>query len=1266
MSDTSFYSQSSNFISAVQGGVDPRTGLYTFNLPLAKLQGNTLSGPSLALTLNYSPLSQVDIGFGIGVGVNLSTYDIGNFQLSLSSGEKYYTDSDGVIRQRKLNNVNLTLQDDGSYLLAHKSGLTEHLVSYHNTLFVTDTITSSDGRALHIAWNDDLVSPCPSQVTDDAGNVLLSVTCDDGRSSTTVTVWPGTPAEYVWTLGFENALLTSVSNNGCDPAMSWTLGYDTIGSSSELTVLTSLTTPTGLTASAAYYSTEDDWMQFPEAAQTPSGDPMPPLPCVQYFTRSPGDGLPDMVTQYRYTQKNYLGKDGGFNEWQPDSDCMLGYLLEDYRYGSTEEQLDSDGSTVLVTTTRRYNNYHLLLSEETSQGNGSDQRTHLKVTDYYAVPGDDFDAQPAQYQCPKTVTETWTDASKPAGQQTRQEIQTCTFDESGNPTSHTTDDGTVTTWTYYPAEGDAGCPADPNGFVRYAKTHSVTPPQTYGDEPVKTTVSTWQKLPALNGAAGYAVLAETSTATCGPVKQVTTYAFGTDQSNLLQYGRPVRKTRERTPDVAQSATYTTTEEYQYATADAGLTQQTTLTTHDGLSVTASKTHDVLTGKVLSQTDAQNNTVDYVRDKLERLTSRTLNPGTDYENTLSYAYSLADNSCAVTDASGNTTTQYRDRLERKARTTLTPAGLSEVELSRQSYNVLGQVSAATESDPLAAGGTLSTMTSTLTWDNWGQATQTARSDNTTSLHVHDPVTLESTHQELGGEQKSGSQVTRYDAKLKVPVSETLLDASGSELGHSTHEYDGLKRLRKTTDIMGNVTTYAYDTEGRVLKTTLPDGSCVTKAYAPHTSHALPISIAVTPKNGAEQVQGTQAFDGLGRLTQSTCGGRTSTYQYDHNQLHPKSVTGPDGKVIDYRYIPQLGNSLQQAAVAGIEQNFEYEKVTGQLLKGKLADETHLSLAYNPLGQLTTETRHTGGTARQATYGYTLRSTPVSYTDVTGAAQTFGYDDHGRFILCEDPDIRVDMTYDALGRLHTRKTSGKRDGSTVTLTLTYDDFHRETSRVLTDNNGAVVMQLDSEWYAGGQLKQQTRRDAGGVLSTVTCRYDDRSRLTDWTCEGALLPKDAYGQPLSRQQFTFDALNNLTQCISTFEDQSADTATYRFDNAADPTQLTAVTHTHASRPAAITLKYDVNGRMVQDESGRLLGYDGMGRLSAVNDADGKALCSYAYDPMDVLCGQQVEGQDKTAYELYYRGHDLVCEILPDSQENRRFMRINGQSLGMTTTTK
>ncbi|WP_437806040.1 hypothetical protein [Sorangium sp. So ce1078] len=51
-----FYSQAFNFPGAIQGGVDPRTGLYVVNMPVARLVGNANLGPSLDLTLRYDPL----------------------------------------------------------------------------------------------------------------------------------------------------------------------------------------------------------------------------------------------------------------------------------------------------------------------------------------------------------------------------------------------------------------------------------------------------------------------------------------------------------------------------------------------------------------------------------------------------------------------------------------------------------------------------------------------------------------------------------------------------------------------------------------------------------------------------------------------------------------------------------------------------------------------------------------------------------------------------------------------------------------------------------------------------------------------------------------------------------------------------------------------------------------------------------------------------------------------------------------------------------
>jgi YD repeat-containing protein len=1272
MSDASFYSQSSNFISAVQGGVDPRTGLYTFTLPLAKLQGNGLAGPALALTLNYSPLSAVDIGFGTGVGLNLSTYDTGNFQLSLSTGEKYYTDADGTIRQRKLNNVNLTQQDDG-WLLTHKSGLTEHLSLSHDTLFVTDTLTAPDGRALHIAWNDDLSSPGPVAVTDDAGTTLLSVTYGDGRSSTTVTVWPGTPAEYTWTLGFENAFLTSLTNDGSDPAMVWTLGYDTIGTTSPLNAMVSCLSPTGLKASAAYYTDEADWMQFPDAAPAS----LSPLPCVQYLTVSPGNGQPDMVTQYSYTQKNYLGKDGNFNNWQPDSDCMLGYLEVDYLYGSTAEQLDTDGQTALVTTTRRYNGYHLLISEETSQGSSNDLRTHLKETAYFAVPGDSFDAQPAQYQCPQTVTETWTDASKPDGQQSRREVSAYAFDESGNPTSHTAPDGTVTTMEYYPAEGDGdSCPADPYGFVRYVKTKTVTPPDKQGDELTQQTVSTWLKL---DTAQGYAVLPAGVVHTCGKVSLSITKQYFTDGGNMTQFGRLMQKQTVRIPDTGKGDSWASTEAHQYTLDGENLVQTSTLTGFDSISATIQKAHDIRTGKITHQVDALQNTGDYARDPLERIVSRTLNKGSAYENTFRYTYSLADNSASATDPSGNTTTQYHDGLGRPLRVTVTPSGLGEMEISRSDYNVLGQHLRTTETDPrgtgaAGAGDAPSTITATLTWDHWGQNTRVDLSDSTSCLNRLDPVTLQKTQQETGGGASltggtatSGSRVTQYDAQLKVPLSDTLLDASGTPLGSSQHAYDGMKRLRQTTDIMGNVTTYLYDEDGRVLKQTLPDGSCVEKTYAPHTAHPLVTAITVTPKGGSAIALGTQDFDSLGRVKTSISGGRTTAYRYEGCQPHPVTVTAPDGQAVSCTYIPQLGDHLATLSATGISQTFDYDATTGLLQQGSVDGGLTVKLAHNPMGQLISETRIAADTQQnQAAYSATVRNTPLSYTDVTGAKQTYGYDAYGRLTLCDDPDIRVEMTYDVLGRLHTQKTSSKNDDGAVTLTLAYDDFYRETRRALTNGDGALLMQLDSDWYASGQLKQETRSDATGVTGQTRYTYDGRSRLTDWSCSGTARPVDAYGQTLLRQQFTFDALNNLTQCVTTFgapDHPESDTTTYIFGNPADPTQLTGITHTHQAYPQSITLKYDSNGRMVLDEAGRQLGYDTLGRLQSLSGGTTTPGGSYSYDAFDVLCQQQVNDEAGTAYELYYRGHDLVCEKLPATKESRRFMRMNGQSLGMTT---
>ncbi len=113
MKSPSFYSQAGNFISATLGGVDPRTGLFNLSLPLVNLHSAKLAGPALALSLQYSPLSSDNEGFGRGFALNLTRYNLPARKLTLSTGEEYRVSSSGTVVKQK-NSITLSLKIRGT------------------------------------------------------------------------------------------------------------------------------------------------------------------------------------------------------------------------------------------------------------------------------------------------------------------------------------------------------------------------------------------------------------------------------------------------------------------------------------------------------------------------------------------------------------------------------------------------------------------------------------------------------------------------------------------------------------------------------------------------------------------------------------------------------------------------------------------------------------------------------------------------------------------------------------------------------------------------------------------------------------------------------------------------------------------------------------------------------------------------------------------------------------------------------------------------
>ncbi|QLK87599.1 hypothetical protein E3U36_04555 [Arsenophonus endosymbiont of Aphis craccivora] len=450
------------------------------------------------------------------------------------------------------------------------------------------------------------------------------------------------------------------------------------------------------------------------------------------------------MTNWTYTQKNYLGKDAGFNLWQPDKDQMLNFFLPDYQYGSTEQRLDADGH-ILCQVTRRYNAYHLLASEKTVR----EGKTHLSETQYYAKAGVKFDDQPTQHALPKTKKETWSEPGEKGGTASRAVVTRYQFDEFGNPVRQEAPDGTISEYTYYPAEGEgSNCPADPYGFTRYVKSQSLTPLQKSGREPKNMTQYTWQPLAALETITGngYAVVQKTVKQTTGNKRSLTENTYYADKHSRPIYGCLHRKTITLTPDIRQEKTFTYSQLLTYTMTEQAVTEHHAFTGHDGLTATNTTVRHISTGNVLSETSAQGIETHYAYDKLGRIIRRTLCPDSVYTNTSTWEYRVhpAGPYSIETDAWGNKHKTSFDGAGRALRqdTFDTETARWYATFSCQ-HNQLGEVSSGTVKDWLTGSQTAYPLTSEITYGGWGEKKAVSFSDGKKSLQQTDPIALTQT-------------------------------------------------------------------------------------------------------------------------------------------------------------------------------------------------------------------------------------------------------------------------------------------------------------------------------------------------------------------------------------------------------------------------------------------------------------------------------------------------------------------------------------------
>ncbi|MCF5505285.1 sugar-binding protein, partial [Pseudomonas syringae] len=1238
------HSNAFNFLSFVQAGVDPRTGQYSCSISLPELKANHLCGPIVPLSLGFSPMNSRDTGFGKGWGLQLSHFDPVTSILSLSTGETFRIDgpqSAPTVPERKIDSFHFSFEADDQYRVVHKSGLVEILgkILGSDAAWVTQ-MHSAEGHRVDLSYTLYGGEALLQQISDDYGT-LLSVE-RNGTTSTAVHLHPdkgpnGTPLAS-FNLSLNNGELVSIALPTTNQA-SWRFVYELFN---EYLCITELRTPLGGHELISY---DPLGHQFPQ-------NHYPSLPRVERHEQRPGFSQPAVERRFSYSSENFLGFDASGLVWDEDGLDNLYQADPAYTYSSTEMLWVQDQA--LRSTTRTFNNFHLLTEETVTQNDN----VLTTQTTYHSTPGQPFLQQPAQCQLPDAVLKIWYHPS--TSSQTHEETTRTTFDEFGNLLTQENPDGTLETSRYYLATGGDGCPPDPHGFVRNLQDKTITPaPDALGEAPVLCSAYRYALQTGVGAGSTpdwLAISGETLLQVQGASEtelQRTTFTYIDEPANRYLHGRKLQETQ--TLNGQSSITDYAYQRTKSARAEESV-QHTVIslsTDFDDVHKSYTLEHSLLNGQPLLNRDDNDVEIAYRYDALGRVTEETVAPGSEEFKAVrkyDYVLSASDGQQAeqtVTNVKGIKTRTLMDGNNRVIEELRQGADESQPEAYKKiysaSYDVRGLLVADTVSDWLLIDATLRELplTSTYQYDDWGEQCSVTGPDGIERHKVEDPVERTTTEWQA----EMGKTVTLNNLFGK-PDSIERLDASNQRISLESIQYDGLGRTFIQVDALGNLREFSYDAFDRLTGNRLPGDAQIERAYAGHSRDDLPVSISV---DGV--LLGEQRFDGLGRMTASTVGGRLTRFEFIDGRLQPHKVHTPSKEVIDYLYQPQLGENPIQRKLLNSTADYTYDPLNARLISSKEQDQ-ELERDYFANGELKQERRVQGGKTYTADYQYSLNGRLLSYTDVVGATQTWSYDSSGRLESTRVGTLTSTFIYNnAHGRIESIGSVDSAQNQNLHITLKYDTVGREVLRSFALPDG-TKQTLAQAYDAADHLQQRTLSEGNTLLRDETFEYDPRGRLERYTVTGALAPQDPLGKQIQSQTFTFDALDNFTEVTTVFAEGS-NTAQYEYSDD-DPTQLRVISNNHKDYPERLELDYDANGNLTMDEAGRTIKYDALGRLLSVSATADIPAVDYGYDALDSLTNSRsTDGSE----QRFYRDGQLANQLR--GEEQRSFSRAGDQLL-------
>jgi YD repeat-containing protein len=482
-----------------------------------------------------------------------------------------------------------------------------------------------------------------------------------------------------------------------------------------------------------------------------------------------------------------------------------------------------------------------------------------------------------------------------------------------------------------------------------------------------------------------------------------------------------------------------------------------------------------------------------------------------------------------------------------------------------YDLNGNQTALVTSDgtPLASGL------------NWGTITQTQVIQQLTTSGAN----------AIGATATTGMVMTfttfdKRNQALTTAAPFRVLTATGATSTLSTSQtYDAFGEILTQTDARGSLTSYAYNTMGKVVLTTLPstaytDASGVTYAAGTTvitTAAAYDASgrvVATTDANGYTTTRTLLAGSGYGgsdALTVETFDpdGGAFINRYDvYGDLRAKSTNGIVGtyatgeRDIAYTY-DALDHVITETDQLGtLVTTYAYDSVGNRVKQSNNAETYYLTTDYDADGRVSKTVDLAGNVTTYSyavstaltsgmstgTYGGWVKTTneytgstllsrtetetddyfgrTVGKLDFGGHSYTYAYNTAGQLVTATVGTETTGFTYYNAGFLHTEQSTYTGTGFSYT----------DTMAAGYDANGNRIQEVDSEVGTHSIWYTSSTSSFSNVAESAVITYDAMNRVTEYNDNGAvsLKPTDI--------KYLYDEAGNVRRMTATYTTISA----------------------------------------------------------------------------------------------------------------------------------